>query len=71
VKLNKNVGVMDRIIRLVVGTALIVAGLTVAKGTLAVIFLILSVPLLLSALLGFCPTYTILGFSTKQRDDCC
>jgi hypothetical protein len=71
VKMSKNVGIMDRIIRFLTGTALIVAGLTVAKGTLGVILLILSAPLLLSALLGFCPTYTLLGLSTKRRDDCC
>lgn len=70
-KMNKNVGVIDRIIRLVVGTALVVAGLTVAKGTLGIIFLILSVALILSALLGFCPSYTLMGLSTRQRDDCC
>jgi len=71
VKITRNVGIIDRIIRLVMGTALIVVGLTVAKGTLGVIFLILSAPLILSALLGFCPSYTLLGLSTKQRDDCC
>ncbi|MEI7639312.1 MAG: DUF2892 domain-containing protein [Syntrophus sp. (in: bacteria)] len=70
-KITRNVGIIDRIIRLVMGTALIVVGLTVAKGTLGVIFLILSAPLILSALLGFCPSYTLLGLSTKQRDDCC
>jgi hypothetical protein len=70
-KVNKNAGAMDRTIRLVVGIALIVAGLTVAKETLGIIFLILSIPLLISALLGFCPTYTLFGLSTRQRDDCC
>ena len=48
-KMSKNVGIMDRIIRFLTGTGLIVAGLTIAKGTLGVIFMILSVPLLLSA----------------------
>jgi hypothetical protein len=36
IKINENAGVMDRIIRLVAGIALIAAGLTVAKGTLGI-----------------------------------
>jgi hypothetical protein len=48
---------MDRIIRLVAGIALIVAGLTVAKGTLDIIFLILSTPLLISVLFLLFPIY--------------
>jgi len=57
IKINENAGVMDRIIRLVAGIALIAAGLTVAKGTRGIFFLILSTPLLISPLFLLFPIY--------------
>jgi sulfite exporter TauE/SafE len=70
-KINRNVGVLDRVIRMVAGIAFLIAGLTVAKGTAGWILIAFSVPLLASGLLGFCPTYTLFGVSTKRESDCC
>ena len=55
-----NVGTIDRILRIVIGLALI--GLTLS-GTIGVWGWIGVVPLLTAAL-GSCPLYTVLGFST-------
>ena len=55
-----NVGTIDRILRAVIGLALI--ALTLA-GTIGVWGWIGVVPLLTAAL-GFCPIYTMLGFSS-------
>jgi fatty acid desaturase len=58
--MKTNVGNIDRILRAVVGLALI--ALTLA-GTIGVWGWIGVVPLLTAAL-GFCPLYTVLGFSS-------
>jgi hypothetical protein len=58
--MQTNVGGIDRIVRAVIGLALI--ALTLA-GTIGVWGWIGVVPLLTAAL-GFCPLYTMLGFSS-------
>jgi hypothetical protein len=58
--MQTNVGCVDRILRAVIGLALI--ALTLA-GTIGVWGWIGVVPLLTAAL-GFCPIYTMLGFSS-------
>lgn len=58
--MQTNVGGIDRILRAVIGLALI--ALTLA-GTIGVWGWIGVVPLLTAAL-GFCPLYTMLGFSS-------
>lgn len=58
--MQTNVGNIDRILRAVIGLALI--ALTLA-GTIGVWGWIGVVPLLTAAL-GFCPLYTMLGFSS-------
>ena len=58
--MKTNVGGIDRILRTVIGLALIALTLT---GTIGVWGWIGVVPLLTAAL-GFCPLYTVLGFST-------
>ena len=55
-----NVGGIDRILRIVIGLVLIALTLT---GTIGVWGWIGVVPLLTAAM-GFCPLYTVLGFST-------
>lgn len=58
--MKTNVGGIDRILRAVIGLGLI--ALTLA-GTIGVWGWIGVVPLLTAAL-GFCPLYTVLGFSS-------
>lgn len=57
---KNNVGSIDRILRIIVGLALIALTLT---GTIGVWGWIGVVPLLTAAL-GSCPLYSVLGFST-------
>jgi hypothetical protein len=59
---NKNVGTIDRILRVVLGLALL-AYLVVGSSSLRFIGLVGIVPLL-TALVGHCPMYTLFGFST-------
>lgn len=58
--MKTNVGGIDRVLRIVVGLALIALTLT---GTIGVWGWIGLVPLATAAL-GFCPLYTVLGFSS-------
>lgn len=58
-----NVGGIDRILRIVVGAALV--GATVA-GFLPVWGYIGAIPLV-TGLVGFCPLYPIIGFSSKKK----
>jgi len=57
-----NVGGIDRILRIVVGAALVVA---TAMGALPVWGWIGVIPLA-TGLVGFCPFYPVLGVSTKK-----
>ncbi len=58
--MTQNIGSLDRIVRTVIGVALIAATLTGAIGVWGWI----GVVPLITALLGWCPPYAILGFST-------
>ena len=58
--MKSNVGGIDRVLHIVVGLALIALTLTGAIGVWGWIGL---VPLATAAL-GFCPLYTVLGFSS-------
>ena len=58
--MKTNVGTVDRVLRAAIGLALIALTLT---GTIGVWGWIGVVPLLTAAF-GFCPLYTVLGFST-------
>lgn len=58
--MKANVGGIDRVLRIVLGLALIALTLTGAIGAWGWIGL---VPLATAAM-GFCPLYTVLGFST-------
>jgi hypothetical protein len=58
---------VDRIIRVVLGVALLALGWTGAvTGTLGDIFKILGFVPLLTGLLGFCPIYAIFKFGTNK-----
>lgn len=58
--MTKNIGSLDRIVRIAIGVALIAATLTGAIGVWGWIGI---VPLA-TALMGWCPPYAMLGFST-------
>jgi uncharacterized membrane protein YfcA len=58
--MTKNVGGIDRTLRIVVGLALIAAAATGAIGVWGYI----GVVPLLTGLVGWCPPYALLGFNT-------
>ena len=64
---KQNEGVLDRILRLGFGTVLIVLWAFTVQGTFATILLILSLIPFVTGMTGFCPTYTLLGISTRRE----
>ena len=63
----KNMGRADRIIRAIVAALLIVAYVTTPGGW-TWILLALAAVLLVTAALGSCPPYKLLGISTRAED---
>jgi Protein of unknown function (DUF2892) len=66
--LRRNVGGIDRVLRVVFGVVLLPTGLALAAGghPLAWTATIIGVLLLASGVLGFCPPYVLLGISTAR-----
>lgn len=62
-----NIGTLDRIMRVIVGMALVllptITGLAIWSGIAAAVGAILVV----TALFGFCPIYALFGLSSKRR----
>jgi len=64
----KNMGTVDRIIRLVAVLAVVAAyGLGMIGGTLALVLGAVAAVLLLTSLIGTCPAYMPFGLSTLSR----
>lgn len=62
-----NVGGVDRIIRLIAGLVLVIAGFFFLTGTLGLILGIIGVVLVLTGLIGWCPLYLPFNFSTRRN----
>lgn len=62
-----NVGSGDRIIRIIVGLALFVYGLVTAPQGGSFIIGLIGVILVITAIVSFCPLYTLLGIDTGCR----
>lgn len=66
--MRKNMGIVDRIVRLTIVLFITVLYFTgVIEGTLGVILLIVAGILLLTSLFSFCPLYTLLGINTERK----
>ena len=66
--MKKNIGVMDRMLR--IGAAILVSVLVftgVLQGTLAIILLVLAAVFLLTGSMSFCPVYSLLGINTCKK----
>jgi hypothetical protein len=61
-----NMSKVDRIVRAIVGIALLLLAIFLVTGVLQIIFWILAGILLVTALIGFCPAYKLFNFSTKK-----
>lgn len=62
--MNKNIGSTDRIIRIILGLALIIWGV-ISKDYLGLIGIVL----IATALVNRCPAYKIIGINTNKNDE--
>ena len=66
--MKKNMGTLDRIIRLVLAVLVAVLYFTnVISGTLAIILGIVGIIFLVTSILGVCPLYMLFGLSTLKK----
>lgn len=66
--MKKNVGTIDKVIRLLIAVVLVVLFFThVITGTLAIILLVVSGILVLTSIISFCPLYWPFGLSTSKK----
>ena len=65
--MKKNMGGLDRGVRFLLGIALLVMGLTgVFGGAVAIVGYVLAALLVVTAIVGYCPPYALLGISTRR-----
>lgn len=62
--MTTNVGTIDRVIRVIVGFFLLGLAFTTLAGGLKVLAVVVGVVLWVTAAIGFCPLYRLLGINT-------
>jgi hypothetical protein len=68
--MKKNMGTLDRTVRILIAIILGILILTgKISGTLAWVLGIISVVFLLTSIIGWCPLYVPLGISTIKKED--
>ena len=68
-KIEKNIGTVDRAVRIIAGAALLALVPLSAAGQLsewAILGLLGAVPLL-AGIIGYCPPYALLGINTRRE----
>lgn len=67
--MNRNVGLIDRLVRVTMSGIFIYFLLYgVLSYTMSVIAIVMAIVLLVTGVLGMCPLYGFLGFSTYRSD---
>jgi hypothetical protein len=67
--MKKNIGTIDKAIRLLFAVVVVVLYFThVITGVLAIVLLALSAVFVVTSLLSFCPIWMALGLSTRKKE---
>jgi len=67
--MKKNMGTIDKVIRILVAVVFVVLYFThVISGTLGIILLILAAIFVVTSILGFCPLYLPFSLSTNKKE---
>jgi hypothetical protein len=68
--MKKNMGITDRVIRVIIAAALILLYFTnIVSGALGIVLLVLAAVFLFTSLAGFCPLYLPFGIRTYPPKD--
>ncbi len=66
--MKANINNVDKTIRILLAILLVVLYIAgVVSGTLGIVFLIVAIVLLLTALINFCPVWHLLGINTRKK----
>ena len=66
--MKKNMGVIDRVVRILIAVVVAVLYFThVISGTLGIILLIVAGILVLTSVVGLCPLYLLFGISSRKK----
>ncbi len=66
--MKKNMGIADRIIRIIIAAVVVVLYFTgIISGTLGIVLLVLSGVFALTSLISFCPLYIPFGIKTCKN----
>lgn len=66
--MKKNVGTIDKVIRLIAAAIIAVLYFThVINGTLGIVLLVIAGVLVLTSFVGLCPLYMVLGINTDKK----
>lgn len=66
--MKKNMGTADKTIRIVIALLILALYFTnMITGTAAIILLIFAAAFILTSLIGSCPAYSLIGFSTRKK----
>ncbi len=64
-----NEGTLDRVLRLIIGIALIIVGATAGlSSTLMWVLVVVGALLTITGAIGWCGLYAVLGISTKKKE---
>ena len=63
----KNEGMLDRILRIILGVIFFVVAVSFSSGIASVVFYILAVAMLITGAIGFCGLYKLLGINTIKK----
>jgi hypothetical protein len=67
--MKKNMGTIDKVIRILVAVVVVALYLTnVISGTLGIILLALAAVFVLTSLFSFCPLYLPFGLSSRKKE---
>ena len=61
-----NMSSIDRVLRVLIGIAMVVVGFAVLEGTTGIVVGIVGLVPLLTGLIGWCPLYTLFKTGTKK-----
>ena len=68
--MKKNMGSLDRILRVVVAAVIAILYFTqVISGTVAIVLLVLALVFVLTSTVGVCPLYLPFGLNTNSKKD--
>jgi hypothetical protein len=66
--MSKNIGPLDRLVRMLLGNTLIFLSLfRVVEGDALTIVAVMGIAALLTSFFSFCPVYALLGISTVRK----